>query len=733
MPAFNGPTVAEQVAALPPLSQLLGIDLPEEPSSKMKPRGKAPAGRASSPRAAAGGKNASSSPSPSVGVPQPPPSQSPTATVRVLTKLMNVASGALPASSPSAQEDNHLPAVASSSSPTGSGYGFQEWRRVARSLELPIAYRSEEDIRLTLRLLRSLPFFESLVQNELLTLAEAMEVAEVEHAGRVLLRKPLVDDTTDLSTSAGIAAAAMATLPADRPPLRSCPSMSLDVDDSGKQRQLSGDWVMPAEHLFKRFKEQISRGEPPSLPPGCAEKSTGADQDGDVRPITASKARRGVRRFQPQSVMEKRSLVGVTTTPLFLPGEDYSDKDDSKPFTLVLLSGGGRLEWPRQRGLMDDPSEAALWHSYGLQLGDAMGYDLILKALPPGAQYVTSQKSMLLVVSSKGRPSDVVARLRRVCNRANEAVLRSQMQFITRKVRPRLFDEDDTTPGCMYPAPANVDTTASDERRQAEVSNVAAVAATSPATEPAGPSVASLIEHAARNLIPIRIPTEGVLLREGLAPAEECAIYFVVEGGLAVSQRIWSQDQQRLLAERAQLVRKLTPATGVAPTMDSLPGTDIMETARLRPGAYCGELAYLNEDPDNVASLDAEWTAAYWQSTLVEPITNPSQGSRRGDLAQPSRSDLTGSSAAKGGRKSLFRRHRATVVATQASLLYVLLPHAADQVFVGPVLQRMRDHIHSDYSSYRQLFSEYEKLYKWALYKERVLCDVSRKVPVTYR
>ncbi|CAM45082.2 conserved hypothetical protein [Leishmania braziliensis MHOM/BR/75/M2904] len=737
MPMLSDLTVAEQVAALPPLPQLLGIHPPEPANPQTKVTRQA-SDRLVSSRTGASSAMKISPPQTRSAVTRWQPSSRIPATMSQTVKSLSTEAklGAL-VSSPDVREEDQLPLAPSTPHPVECSRSMHEWRRVQQSLQLPIAYRTEEDIHLSLRLLRSLPLFAPLLDDDLLMLAETMEVMEVTGAGTVLLRKCSVDQATHLSSYAGVAAAEVTTTCAEKLPWRSLPSSShvpqvLEEEEEEHERsQLI--WTVPAAHLFKCFREQMRRGEPPSLPSGFTD-GVRTNIGSAHSPITANKENRrsmGASPLQSLTGVARLPTTRVTTAPLFSLGDDDGVEDGGEAFALVLLSGHCRLEWPRERGPMEDSTETLRWQSYELQPGDAMGYALIWAALPPAAQYVTSESSRLLLVSSKGRPAEVAVRLRRVCGRANEAVLRAQRQFLMHNLSVQLFDPDD-------PASRTAHTTGSGEGRTPRESrphdHVAAtvVEAAAAAAEPAVPGIASLLEEAARNLIPIRVPTQTVLFREGLTPVTECAIYFILSGGLSVVRRVWSQDQKRLLGERDRLVRALTPATGVCPPMPPLPATDRMEIAQLRPGDYCGDLAYLNEDPDHVTSIDAKWTASYWQNTLAQPTAPCSPGGRCGAVPECSH-NVTTSTPDDGGDSSLFRRHKGTVIAQQASSLYVLLPRAADRALVGAVLQRMRDHIHRKYAGYRDVFANYDKVYKWALYKERVLCDVSKKAPMNFR
>ncbi|CBZ27007.1 conserved hypothetical protein [Leishmania mexicana MHOM/GT/2001/U1103] len=720
MPTLSSLTVAEQVAALPPLSQLLGIDPPEAANRKSKDPGKGPEWLVSTRTGISCATKTSSPKKLSAVTPQRSPLQVPAVAIPTITSLAAVAHLEAPVCSSSARKAEELQAAPSTPLTDECVGGLCEWRRVRQSLQLPIAYRAEEDIHLSLRLLRSLSLFAPLLDDDLLTLAETMAVMEVTGAGRVLLRKGAAGHAAYLSSSTGAAAEAIAKTHADRPPL-SLEALLLPPlqDEEDEQEGSPRVCMMPAAQLFQCFREQMGRGEPPSLPSECTERVVGSNMDGTLPPIAVkTTTMRSTQSSQGQSPggLTKAPATGITTAPLFFPEDDTLNGDGA--FALVLLGGHCHLEWPRERDLMEDAVKTSLWQSYELQPGDAMGYALIWGALPPEAQYVTSETSTLLIVSSEGRPPEVAARLRRVCRRANEAVLRAQRRFLAHELRVRLFDPDVTTG------------TGVDDARE-EQGPQGGVAAT--VAEAAVPSIALLLDKAARNLIPIRVPTQTVLFREGLTPVTECAIYFILDGGLVVVRRIWSQDQQRLLSEQMQLVRALTPATGICPPMSPLPATDSMEVAQLRRGDYCGDLAYLNEDPDHVASMDAEWTATYWQSMLAQPTLRSSQAGRCGDTGGQFSRGVTDYACGRAAKSSLFRRHKATVVAQQASSLYVLLPRAADEALVGVVEQRMRDHVHHDYAGYRQIFAEYEKLYKWALYKERVLYDVSQKAPVNFR
>ncbi|CAG9573908.1 conserved hypothetical protein [Leishmania major strain Friedlin] len=726
MPTLSSLTVAEQVAALPPLSQLLGIDPPGAANHKTKDIGKAPAWQVSTRGGVSCATKASSSQTLSAVTPRRSPLDAPAGVAPTIHSHAAAANLEAPVGSSSARTEETLRAAPSTPLADECTGGLSEWRRVRQSLQLPIAYRAEEEVYLSLRLLRSLSLFAPLLDDDLLTLAETMAVMEVTDAGKVLLRKCAAAHAAHLSSSTGAAAEAMAKMPADRPPL------SLDallapplLDDEEEQERPQGVWAMPAARLFQCFREQMGRGEPPSLPSERTENVVGSHMDDALPPITVKTTRRSTQRSQGEYTvgLTRVPATGVTTAPLFFPDDDTLNGDGT--FALVLLSGHCRLEWPRERGLVEDAAQASPWQSYELQPGDAMGYALIWGALPPGAQYVTSETITLLVVSSEGRPPEVAARLRRVCRRANEAVLRAQRRFLAHELRVPLFAPEDTATRTTRATGTGVGEAQEEQGPQGHAAATVAEAAV--------PSVASLLDRAARSLIPVRVPTHTVLFSEGLAPVKECAIYFILDGGLAVVRRIWSQDQQRLFSEKMQLVRALTPATGICPPLSPLPAMDSMEVAQLRRGDYCGDLAYLNEDPDHVASMDAEWTAAYWQSTLAQPTARFSQAGRCRDTHGQCSRDVADHASGHGAKSSLFRRHKATVVAQQASSLYVLLPRAADEALTGVVEQRMRDHVHRDYAGYRHVFAEYEKLYKWALYKERVLSDVSQKAPVNFR
>lgn len=839
----GGISVADQVATLPPLAQLLGLDGDSQASEDD--------------RHVRGGRRSAKPPVRSTraghgGRVKGPADASVQETRRTPATLQEAAAllehAAAPGTGPF-RDDNMQTSLSSGqpvallslavpqrqappqppSAPRCAG-GLLEWRRVQQSLQLPVAYRDEGDVRLTLRLLRSLPLFTPLLENDLLTLAETMAIVDANGAGTVLLRKPVADDTavpltavadgpsrgtsvsvtgeaasaatTGASASTSTSAAGKSPTPLP-PPLSpgatSTPARFFDDDDADDAQ--AHVWTMPAAHLFKCFREQMQRGERPTLPPGCQERRTvgGAADAFDGQPLpstgpnkTQPHRRSGARpRSQHQhrasiaaaAAAARRHAAGSASTPMVSVADDIMGGEDgtgpNAAFAMVLLSGHCDLEWPL--GPLDTLNGSAeaepRWQSYRLQPGDAMGYALLWGALPPGAQYVTSESCMLLVINGEDRSVEIADRLRRVCRRANEGVLRVQRRFLAQELRVRLFDPVEAPPP-RPPSPraATAEPTARAAKERLSTSQASHGPLSLPTVQPAAPAtsaaasaitkasadgpppfdgddgsdgsgvpaVSALLEKAARQLIPVRLPTQGVVFREGLTPRDECALFFLVEGGLTVSRRIWSQDQQRLLAEKTQLVRVLTPATGISPLMAPLPSTESMEVTRLRPGDYCGDLAFLGEDPDHVVSIDAEWTDAYWNSTLAQANTERSKSEQRhrgpaaGAAGAAAAADVASEAApsasdAEEVNNFMFRRHKASVVAQQASAMYVLLPPVADEVVRGPVRERMCAHIREDYVGYRQVFAEYEKLYKWALYKERVLCDVSKKTPSSFR
>ena len=700
-------TVAEQVAALPPLSQLLGIDeVEQEHAPKSTGRAARRPTEKSSTRSRAGHKEAkqageAATPSPSPASAQP----------------------AADEGAPSKGSASRLPLspakeAATPLSPACYPGGLREWRHVQSTLQLPLAYRGEDDIKLTLRLLRSLPLFSALLDHDLLTLAEAMSITEVANAGTVLLRKratPARTATADVTSSVA---------PSAPSAFAGGPSLLPSDDDDDGATAARPSWMIPASELFQHFRAQMAQGDQPSLPAACLaahESLTGAVAGGKVSSNSGGKGSIGEANAPEAyaAAVSSSQVAAELKTPLFYVPKGWQDADDDddaeEPFALVLLSGHCELRWPRQRCPAELPT-APSYYTYSVQPGDTMGYALVWAALPAGAEYVTCDTCTLLKVGVEGQARDVKERLHRACRRANEMVYKAQRSFLTEKLLTPLFAE-----------------ASADDVKGA----TAAVAATHDAS--ADPPVEALLDLAARELIPVRVPGETTLLQEGLCPATECALYFVVEGTCVVVRRLWSQDRQRLEARKTQLLKELTPPNGVRPALTTMPSTTAMEVAQLRPGDYCGDIAYLRIDPDNAASIDAEWTSAYWQSTFVPSAAAAAEKeAEESALASNLRTRRQQQQSANGGRdentksKSLFRRHKASVVTQRSTQLLVLLPTAAAEVVRGVVLERMIEHARVC-PSYTSLLAEYEKLYRWAIYKEKVLWEQSKKAPVPLR
>ncbi|KPA85632.1 hypothetical protein ABB37_00035 [Leptomonas pyrrhocoris] len=737
-------TVAEQVAALPPLSQLLGLDIAE---SKGSPRPTGKSNRVNSKRAAA-----------PLNVAKTPVERKEAKQEVLSLPCVTNAPPKKSVLSPSHSEKESTKA-ASPPPPSPQRYpgGLREWRHVQSTLQLPLVYRAEDNIKLTLRLLRSLPFFSSLLDNDLLTLAETMSVMEVAAAGSVLLRKeaslrppPLPSPNNSSSPTAAAAAADLTPAAAARAPPPKLDSYDTEAGNDDRATAARPSWVMPAAELFQHFRGQMAEGDPPSLPPACLDAQT-------PKATTASSgaASLGSRPNAGKCSPNDTEALDQLKEPLFHVPEGWLDEsegvdgveDSAEPFVIVLLSGHCELRWPRQRGPTEG-SDTPDYCAYNVQPGDAMGYALIWSALPPGARYVTLDTCMLLHVSVEGHSHEIKDRLYRACRRANEVVYRAQKTYLAAKLLTPLFAADLPTEeeGGDDAASAATSTTAAvtvgnrsetDNRNASMRSSSVRSGILKPPTRTATLEV--LLDLAARQLIPIRVPSETVLLREGLSPATECALYFVVEGSCAVVRRLWSQDQLRLEARKAQLVKELTPPNGLRPVLPTMPSTTSMEVAQLRPGDYCGDLAYLRVDPDHATSIDAAWTAAYWQSTFVPPSAAAAEEEEECGLASSRRAHRRNVESAGGAAraekaetKSLFRRHKATVITQRSALLYVLLPTAAAEVVRGTVLERMKEHACAC-RSYTSMLTEHEKLFKWAIYKEKVLWEQSRKATTPLR
>jgi hypothetical protein len=653
--------------------------------------------------------------------------------------------------------------------------GLRDWRRVQLTLQLPLAYRDEDDIKFTLRLLRSLPFFSSLLDHDLLTLAETMSVVEVAEAGRLLLRKRAAP-TSSSTVAARQDLAAGSTVTSQVNPLTpsaftaAAPSSLPSDDDDDGAGLARPSWMIPAAELFQRFRAQMAQGDEPSLPGTGLGSYTGAAAPTQAASF-GGRDSRGKSSTQLASTNERPSSLGgnagdsgsveldQSKTPLFQVPKGWQDDNDDddddehdgeEPFVLVLLSGHCELRWPRQRGPAEAPNTPG-YYNYSIQPGDAMGYALIWAALPAGAQYVTTDTCTLLKVDVNGQPHDVKERLHRACRRANEVVYKAQRRFLAEKLSSPLFINAPAREGGGAVEGVAADNHTPHPGDQKYMENTTSSQQHSPTARSGSSTLTgttaldSLLDLAARQLIPIRVPSEALLLREGLTPATECALYFVVEGSCLVVRRLWSQDQRRLEALKAHLLKELAPPNGVKPVLSSMPSTTSMEVAQLRPGDYCGDVAYLRVDPDNATSIDAEWTAAYWQNTFIAPASagtapdadeSPLASSLRANRQNLPHVGETGAAgtAREGSNesKSLFRRHKATVLTQRSTQLFVLLPAAAAQVVRGTVLERMREHARAC-PSYATLLTEHEKLYKWALYKEKVLWEQSKKAPGPFR
>lgn len=739
-----GHTVAEQIAALPPLSQLLGIDDNDHASADadvQKPKRRAKAGtsapriptaapvKSRTVRTEATTTTTAATTAQATNLPALNSTASPTSQFPLAVPSTDVAN--LPAAESVAAAASTPPSPAAPTSPTCLPGGLREWRHVQSTLQLPLAYRSEDDISVTLRLLRSLPFFAPLLDHDLLTLAETMSLEEVAEAGTVVLRKQI-----RFRPPAGSPGATLAS-PTPSTAFASGASMlAEDDDDEDAVATARPRWMIPAAELFHHFRAQMAHGDQPSLPAACVEgDSMSPAVDGAPAGRTASQSR--------VSSAHDAHVADELKTPLFRVPDGWQDDDDAagsdeEPFVVVLLSGHCELRWPRQRGPAE-PLTAPRYNSYKVQPGDAMGYALVWNALPAGARYVTSDTCTLLKVAADGHPRDIRERLIRACRRANDAVYKTQRTFLSEQLRVPIFTTASAAGGGAAAATAENSSDGDPTRCSLRLS----VLPTEPTAREAGAvAVDTLLDLAAQQLIPVRVPNETVLLQEGLSPATECGLFFVAEGSCSVVRRLWTQDQQRFEARKAQLVKELTPPNGVRPVLSSMPSTASMEVAQLRPGDLCGDLAYLRVDPDNVTSVDAEWTSEYWQNTfLPAPSEGGEKGEEEGQAASSAASQrgprlkarsTAGSTVKPAESKSLFRRHKSTVVTQRTSQLYVLLPSAAAQVIRGVVLDRMLENA-AACPGYATLLLEYEKLFKWAIYKEKVLCEESKKTHTNLR
>ncbi|KPI85719.1 hypothetical protein ABL78_5206 [Leptomonas seymouri] len=738
-------TVAEQVAALPPLPQLLGLDSAESEGAYKAANNSKRVGATSTRAASTNRPHAVRKEAKKEALTLPP----------VTTTLSK--KSVSPSPHLEKEEEAREPSPPPPSPPRCPG-GVREWRHVQSTLQLPLAYRGEDDVKLTLRLLHSLPFFSSLLDDDLLTLAEAMSLVEVADAGKVVLRKrarlrsPPPGNNTN-------AAADVASAPTPSAIAKEPATPNEDDDDDGTTAARP-NWMVPATELFQHFRLQMAQGEQPSLPPAClkaqtskvapvAKVSTSVGSRSSTRKKTIKRASANDLYFSAEA--KDAQAADELREPLFDVPEEWSDEEDgddevrdsTEPFVVVLLSGHCELRWPRHHGPTEGPNTPS-HYAYQVQPGDAMGYALVWYALPAGAQYVTTSACMFLKVSGDGQSYEIKDRLHRAYRRANEVVYKAQKTYLAEKLRKPLFtgipasEKEKGADARRAPMSATVVTI--DEHN--EVNDAANPQHSSTALsgilkpETSTTSLDALLNLAARQLIPIRIPGAATVVQEGLFPATECALYFVVEGSCSVVRRLWSQDQQRLEARKLQLLKELTPPNGIRPVLTTMPSTSSMEVAQLHPGDYCGDLAYLRVDPDHAISNDAEWTSAYWKSTFAidsavaeeeEAGLTSSLRARRlnAQIATDAGEEATES-------KSLLRRHKATVITQCTTLIYVLLPAAAAGVVRGAVLERMKENARRC-SSYTSLLTEYEKLYKWAIYKEKVLWEQSSKSLVPLR
>lgn len=647
-------TVAEQVAALPPLSKLLGITSSDEEGNS------------------------------SIAV------EELHSRLRLQLEVPLTQSSATPMRVKEKSDGDKSVSKALSVVQKKVDPAIRGWKTIQESLKLPLVYRDEAVVTETVAMLKTLPFMAPLVDSDLLTVAERMEIVDVRCSGVVILEKtPESGEVTPVEVQESILSHT------GNPQTEAVEEATWCAEEP---------WNTPAATVFRCLRQQAERGLNPRIPsPTPITGDQSPTQDASRRSVgSRHHGHSGLDPVPPPTSTERPTVLAKTVDQA--AENSLFHVDDSGVFVLILLRGQCQLRLPTP-----SPHDAAATRSYPVMPGDAMGYSLLWSALPLGSRYTTSECCSFLKVYCQKFEGDIYERLLRLFQRANNFVLEKQRNFLAHQLTIALFSPET---GAEHPV-SMLSHKSLLEEAEGSTPDIALSAAKEEET------IENALETAACSVIPVRLSRNSLVIQEGELTGG--GLYFLVDGLLTVLRSVHAADRARLEARRAQLCRRLGQPDRNSGQLDQLPSTDFMEMATLHPGEFCGELAVLRENPDITPSWDIIWNVSNWYSALAA-----SKSAYRDDAA---RNVIPGSSAALPLHSSSVHstgndfHHRATVVTERASLLYCLLPTFFGEVLVPRVMVRLREFA-KGYPSYLDVLQQYEKIYDWALYKEQVLLEV---------
>lgn len=701
--------MADIVASLPPIAQLLGIDEESGPAAAPLPdepwRGKGKRGA----RSAWKGD----------------------------TALPSVVC-ASPAVGTLALRGNGSPAVVAAVEEARQAV-YEErcaWERIRRSLETSLSSRSRDDVMLTLSHLRRFPFFAELSEEHLLEVVAEMELLDL-RCGKMEVARVVRGHRR------GRGAVNAAAAPASSGG-REGASAASDADvgngdhKGGSESEAAVTKGEGRHHLVSTLGHPAPLSDKagnnlrvPRKKPRVAGRTDKATEAALKRVHSLHKSMEETIFPSITGALKGIGLSAAKGNGMAKAKENGEDEEEEEEGAgelqedavvdplMILVEGKMLLGLPTANGM----------EYFTLLPGDAFGYRMLTEALPVGARYVTERACFLLMVRQRlptrggavegGALLPVASAIRL----AEEHVFRRQMDFLANRLSQKLFE-----------TAAETQPTGEGKRK-------------APPSQRPHAVVHPELVTCARSMVPLRLIDNQLLAGEGEASD---ALFLVYEGCITVSRVI-------------PLRKGLGPSAlrgaggGGGGAANGVPRNSVvMEIATLRRGELCGELGLIGYNPDMRPGEGTVWSDDYWRDALfnrfrVSPTAlNSSNAAFLKDIQD---SPATGRTAHGGSsrcddsvcpldgaeedvdreieKRALFADvpppRMAALISRNASLVYRLDYKVCRETFSSAVVTRLREYT-KGYPSADDLRDRYEQQREWDVYREGVYREAVERV-----